>query len=76
LRFKEFYGALTYEEVFATQAIIQGYMIPATDSNVVPQIESASGEWLQDSSEMIDVLDARHPQAPVVPEGPRQCLAC
>jgi glutathione S-transferase len=76
LRFKEFHGALTYEEVFATQAIIQGYMIPATGSNVVPQVESASGEWLQDSSEMIDVLEARHPQAPVVPEGPRQRLAC
>ena len=74
-RFKAFNGAFSYEEVLATQPIIQGYIIPATGSNVVPQIESATGEWLQDSSEIIDVLEARHPEAPVVPAGPRQRLA-
>ena len=73
-RFKEFYGAFTFEEVLATQPIIQGYMIPATGSNVVPQIEGADGQWLQDSSEIIDTLEARHPVAPVIPEGPRQRL--
>jgi glutathione S-transferase len=74
-RFKEFHGAFTFEEVFAPQDIIQGYLIPATGSNVVPQVEAADGSWLQDTSEIIDVLEARHPDAPVIPTGPRQRLA-
>lgn len=73
-RFKEFHGAFTYEEVLATQDLIRNYMLPATGSNVVPQIQAADGSWLQDSSEIIDVLEARHPVAPVVPTGPRQRL--
>ncbi len=74
-RYKEFHGAFTYEEVLAPQEIIQGYIIPATGSNVVPQVEDANGEWLQDTSEIIDVLEDRHPQAPVIPTTPRQRLA-
>jgi glutathione S-transferase len=73
-RFKAFHETLTYEEVLATQAIMQGYITPATGSNVVPQVEAADGTWLQDSSEIIDILEARHPQAPVVPEGAQQRL--
>ena len=74
-RFKEFHGAFSYEEILATQEIIQGYLIPATGSNVVPQIEAADGSWLQDTSEIIDVLEVRHPVAPVIPASPRQRLA-
>lgn len=73
-RFKEFHGAFTFEEVLAPQELIQGYLIPATGSNVVPQVEAADGTWLQDTSEIIDVLEARHPIAPVIPTTPRQRL--
>ena len=57
-RFKEFYGAFTYEEILATQQVIGTYIIPATGSNVVPQIQGADGKWLQDTSEIIDVLES------------------
>ena len=73
-RYKAFNGAFTFEEVLATQDLIQGYIIPATGSNVVPQVQAADGSWLQDTSEIIDVLEARHPEGPVVPTGPRQRL--
>ena len=73
-RFKEFHGAFTFEEVLAPQEIIQGYLIPATGSNVVPQVEAADGSWLQDTSEIIDVLESRHPMAPVIPATPCQRL--
>ncbi len=73
-RYKAHHGAFTYEEVLATQEIIQGYIIPATGSNVVPQVEGADGTWLQDTSEIIDALEARHPVAPVIPATPRQRL--
>ena len=42
-RFKEYHGAFTFEEVLATQDIIRGYIIPATGSNVVPQVQAANG---------------------------------
>ncbi len=73
-RYKAFKGAFSFEEVLATQEIIQGYIIPATGSNVVPQVQSRSGEWLQDTSEIIDALEARHSHAPVVPTTPKQRL--
>jgi glutathione S-transferase len=73
-RYKAFHGAFSFEEILATQEIIQGYVIPATGSNVVPQIQASDGSWLQDSSEIIDALEARHALAPIVPTGPRQRL--
>ncbi len=73
-RYKAFHDAFTFEEVLATQEIIQGYIRPATGSNVVPQVQSADGDWLQDSSEIIDALEDRHPAAPVIPDTPRQRL--
>lgn len=73
-RYKAHHGAFTFEEILATQEILRDHMVPATGSNVVPQIEGADGRWLQDSSEIIDVLEARHPEGPVVPEGSRQRL--
>jgi glutathione S-transferase len=72
--YKAHHGAFTFEEVLATQEIIRQLMIPATGSNVVPQVQAADGSWLQDSSEIIDVLESRHPVAPVIPSTPRQRL--
>jgi glutathione S-transferase len=44
----------------------------------VPQLETPGGDWVQDTSEIIDVCEAAHPEAPVVPSAetaPRQRLA-
>jgi glutathione S-transferase len=76
MRYKEFHGAFTVQEILGTRDIIDNYLIPATGSNVVPQVEGEDGVWLQDTSEIIDVLETRHPQAVVVPSSPRQRLAC
>lgn len=74
LRYKQFNGTLEYEEILASQDIIRGVMIPATGSNVVPQVQTPEGEWLQDSSEIIDLLELAHPDAPVVPQTPKHQL--
>ncbi|MEH6569096.1 MAG: glutathione S-transferase family protein [Halioglobus sp.] len=74
LRFKEFHGVLSYEEILATQDIIDAIIKPATGTNVVPQLQGADGRWFQDSSEIIDLLEAANPQAPVIPTGPKQKL--
>lgn len=46
-----------------------------TGAEVMPVVVTPQGEWLQDTSHIIDVLEQRHPQAPVVPDTPCQKLA-
>ena len=74
LRYKQFAGELQFEEILATREVMEQYLLPATGSIMVPQIEDADGLWLQDSSHIIDELEARHPRNPVVPTTPRQRL--
>jgi len=42
---------------------------------VVPIVVTPDGEWLQDSSVIIERLEERHPESPVVPTTPRQRFA-
>ena len=74
MRFKHHTAGLLFEEIFATREIIQGLLIPSTGSNVVPQVRTPAGEWLQDSSEIIDALEEKFPDSPVIPASPKQKL--
>ena len=40
----------------------------------IPGVVSPEGEWLQDSTIIIERLESRYPDAPVVPATPVQCL--
>lgn len=42
---------------------------------VMPVVETPEGEWLQDTSHIMDVLEQRFPEAPVLPSTPRQRIA-
>lgn len=80
LRYKDRMGDLGdgFEDILATPELLRGLLSPATGSGAVPQIQTAEGTWVQDSSEIIDFIEARHPKVPVVPEpvdAPRQALA-
>lgn len=44
-------------------------------AQVMPVVVTPEGEWLQDSSHIIDVLEQRFPAAPIVPSSPKQKLA-
>lgn len=46
-----------------------------TGATVMPVVVTPEGEWLQDTSYIMDRLEARFPQAPVVPATPRQRVA-
>ena len=79
LRYKAHQGALAegYEDVFATREILQRVLEPATGTPAVPQLLAPDGAWVQDSSEIIDFCEQRHPQAAVIPPPgtrPLQCL--
>ncbi|MDB5977649.1 MAG: glutathione S-transferase family protein [Nevskia sp.] len=42
----------------------------------VPVVRTPQGEWLADSTPMIDWFEARHPQGGVIPEDPLQAFFC
>ena len=77
LRYKAEAGALAFEDVLATPELIQGLLIPATGTNVVPQLLTPDGRFVQDSSEILDVCERAHPEPRVIPPPalPRQRLA-
>jgi len=80
LRYKERMGDLGegFEDVLATPELVTGLLTPATGSAAVPQLQTRDGSWVQDSSEIIDFIEALHPEAPVVPDpadAPCQALA-
>lgn len=50
--------------------------IPAqTGAMVMPVVVTPQGEWLQDSSHIVDVLEGRFADKPVMPATPRQAIA-
>ncbi len=50
--------------------------IPAkTGATVMPVVVTPQGEWLQDTTHIVEVLEARFPAKPVVPTTPRQRIA-
>lgn len=53
-------------------------LIPATGTNVVPQLQTPEGRFVQDSSEILDFLERAHPEPVATPpvSAPRQRLAC
>lgn len=46
-----------------------------TGATVMPVVVTPEGEWLQDSKHIVDRLEPRFPQAPVLPSTPRQRIA-
>ncbi len=50
--------------------------IPAkTGATVMPVVVTPQGEWLQDTTHIVEVLEKRFPEKPVVPGTPRQRIA-
>ena len=79
LRYKHYFGDLGegYEDILATPELLQGLLLPATGSTVVPQVLTPDGNWLHDSSEIIDRCEDRHRGHPIIPgrDRPHQRLA-
>lgn len=46
-----------------------------TGASVMPVVVTPDGEWLQDTSHIIDVLEVRFQEPPVLPRTPRQRIA-
>ena len=68
------YKGLNFEERAATRDVYKSVILPRVGAPIVPVLETAAGEFMQDSTDIIDFLEARHPQASVYPATPVQRL--
>jgi glutathione S-transferase len=70
LIFKE----LSYTEVFSSLKVYKNIIVPNTGVRFVPVVKTPEDEYLQDTAQIIDTLEQRHPQRSVTPTTPKQKL--
>jgi len=68
------YKNIPYQEVMSSLRVYKKIIIPKTGVRFIPVVATPEGEFLQDSSHIIDSLEARFPMRAVYPSGPRQAL--
>jgi glutathione S-transferase len=68
------YKGLNWEERTATREIYKSIILPKIGAPIVPVLETADGEYIQDTTDIIDFLESRHPAGGVYPAGPVQRL--
>eukprot|EP00040_Diaphanoeca_grandis_P013949 m.70517 g.70517 ORF g.70517 m.70517 type:complete len:507 (+) comp24235_c0_seq1:287-1807(+) len=79
VRYRNNTAGLKFEEVIATPKILLEVLLEATGSNTVPQVQMSDGRVIQDSTEIIDVLDELYPSVAALPDvttRPCQRLVC
>ena len=67
-RFKD----IPFDYQQATRGVYKNVILPGVGWPVIPVVVAPDGEVLQDTSDIIDELEQRFPQSPVLPEGPKQ----
>jgi glutathione S-transferase len=72
LRYKE----IPHQRVEASWGFVCGEILRQTGVAKVPVLRTPDGLWLQDTTPIIDWLEARHPEAPVLPDDPYQAFFC
>ena len=58
---------LPFEEVQASRAIYANEILPRVGWPVLPVLVTPDNETVQDTSDMCDLLEARHPEPPLLP---------
>jgi glutathione S-transferase len=68
------YKGLHWEERAATRDVYLNIILPNIGAPIIPVLATAAGEYVQDTTDIIDFLEARHPDASVYPATPVQRL--
>jgi glutathione S-transferase len=68
------YKDLNWVEQAATREVYRNIILPNIGAPIIPVLKTAQGEFIQDTTEIIDFLEARHPEVSIYPEGPVQRL--
>jgi len=66
------YKAIPYDEVQATREVYQNVILPRTGVRYIPVLITDDDVAIQDSTAIIDALEARYPEPSVLPAGPLQ----
>lgn len=66
---------VAFEEVFASRDVIMNVVRPKTGLAMIPVLLMPDGTAVQDTTAIIDAIEARHPQRSVYPESPVLRLA-
>lgn len=61
------YKQIPFREVLATRAVFTEQILPRVGWPVIPVLITPHDETVQDTSDMIDLLEARHPECAVLP---------
>ena len=70
LRYKD----IPFEEVVASAEVYQNVIVPRVDDRIIPVMISPEDITVQDTTEIIDFLEERFPEASVYPDTPIQKL--
>ena len=69
------YKGLDYQETAPTVYDLLIRFPKKVGAAVMPVIKSRDGEWLADTTDIIETLESRHPQPSIRPSSPRQTIA-
>jgi len=68
------YKEIPFRRIEATMSRLQHEVAPHSDVLKVPIVRTPRGEWLQDSTPIIELLEERHPEGRVLPDDPEQAF--
>jgi glutathione S-transferase len=66
------YKNVPYTEVLASASVVNKTLYPKTGMKMIPVVTTPEGEFIQDTTAIIDALESRFPENSVYPTGPKQ----
>lgn len=68
------YKGIPHDEVLATLRVYRKTIVPGTGVAMIPVVATPEGGYIQDTTDIIDALEARFPERSVYPDTPAQGL--
>lgn len=70
------YKQVKFDDKLASILVYRNIIKPKTGVVFIPVVKTPNGNYLQDSTHIIDSLEKKYPYKSVYPESPKQKLAC
>lgn len=68
------YKNIPFTETLATANVVNHLLYPNTGMRMIPVVQTPEGEFIQDTTTIIDTLESRYPERSVYPQSPTQKL--
>jgi len=66
------YKNIAFDEVLSTASVYKNIIQPKTGVKFIPVVKTPDGQYLQDTTNIIDLLELKHPEKPVYPSTAKQ----